>query len=65
MSAGHHTVVEAICPRDVRGRATALLRSKYAVNESAAFETPVQGSSDFHEAIRQIAAGVVLQGGEA
>ncbi len=51
-------------PREVIGRAIALLRAKHHVSESAAFEMPVRGSSDSHEATRQIADGVVLQSGE-
>ena len=64
MSAGHHTVVEAICPHDLRGGTLVLLRARYAASESAAFELSVQGSSDTREAVRLITADVVLQGGE-
>ena len=63
MSAGHQGLIEAMGPREVIERAIALLRARHHVSESAAFGMLQRGSSDSQEAVREIAAGIVLQSG--
>lgn len=65
MGSENKHVIEAMGPGEVIGRAVRLLRARHEVSESAAFEMMVRGPSDSHEAVREIAAAIVLQSDEA
>jgi AmiR/NasT family two-component response regulator len=54
-------IIDQLGPREVIGRAVDLLMKRHGVDEAAAFEMLVKGSSDSHERVREIAAGVLLE----
>jgi hypothetical protein len=51
-------------PREVIGRAVALLQARHRVNESVAFGMLLRSLSDSHEVVRESAVSVVLRSGE-
>jgi hypothetical protein len=64
MSSEYQRAVEAMGPREVIGRAVALLQARHRVNESVAFGMLLRSLSDSHEGVRESAVSVVLRSGE-
>ena len=56
-------LIAALGPREVIGQAVGLLIEQHQVDEAAAFEMLVQGSSDSPKHVREIAATIVRQRG--
>ncbi len=61
MPSENEALIEALGPREVIGQAVGLLMARHNVDEAAAFEMLVRGSSDSHENVREIAATIVRQ----
>jgi hypothetical protein len=51
-------------PREVIGRAVALLQARHRLTESVAFGMLLRSLSDSHEGVRESAVSVVLRSGE-
>lgn len=58
-SAQSEDIVDNMAPREAIGRAVELLQAEHGVSESGAFKMLVQGSSDSHEKVREVAAAIV------
>lgn len=61
MSSEDKNIIELLGPREVIGRAIALLMTRDALTRDAAFDLLVQGSSSSHRKVREFAAEIVEQ----
>ena len=61
MSADVENIIELLGPQELIGQAIAVLMTEGDMSRDGAFSLLVQGSSDSHRGVREIAAEIVRQ----